>query len=102
MVSWAQAEIIRFTFYTFRSLKDLIGHLRYNLFLVFYPLGVGSELVCVWDAFRRVDKMPEAEQPWTVLLPNAVNFEFKFSWAIYSIYAIYSVGFPILYSYMLA
>ena len=41
---WCQAEIIRFSFYTFSSLRDTFaGHLRYNMFLVCMPIGNFSE-----------------------------------------------------------
>ena len=59
IASWCQAEIIRFTFYSFKGMQaGLIGHLRYNMFLLFYPLGVGAELVCMWAAWRAVQAIP--------------------------------------------
>mmetsp|Transcript_10542 Transcript_10542/g.12484 ORF Transcript_10542/g.12484 Transcript_10542/m.12484 type:complete len:82 (+) Transcript_10542:446-691(+) len=72
------------------------------MFLVFYPLGVAAELLCVWDTYCHVSKMPAQEQPWTVLMPNAGNMEFRFGYGVWGMYFIYSFGFPALYSYMLA
>ena len=43
-----------------------------------------------------------SERPFTILMPNSVNFQFKFEWSVYLIYFMYSFGFPQLYFYMLA
>ena len=62
LVAWAQSEIIRFTYYSFPSLQNgIIGHLRYNLFVVMYPLGVGAELLVMWSAKQAVAKLPVNE-----------------------------------------
>ena len=68
-----------------------------------YPLGVAAELLCMWDAKNAVSAMePVSGQPWTILMPNASNFEFKFSWMVWLCYASYVPGFPMLFCYMLA
>ena len=89
IVAWSQAEIIRFSFYTFPQLgftgarEGILGHLRYNMFLVMYPLGVGAELLCMWDAKKRVTAMQEDIRPWTTLMPNDLNIEFRYEWAVW-------------------
>ena len=71
------------------------------MFLVMYPLGVGAELLCMWDAKRFVTTMPMDSRPWTMVMPNSLNIEFRFEWAVYLQYFLYSFGFPMLYNYML-
>ena len=49
---WCSIELIRYPFYTIKSVKmlqngflsSLFGHLRYNAFIIVYPLGVTGEL----------------------------------------------------------
>ena len=102
MGAWAQAEVIRFTFYSFKELQSFIGHFRYNLFLVMYPAGVFAELLCMWAARTAIIQIePESARPWTMLMPNAWNWHFRFEWSVYLTYVVYSFGFPQLYTYML-
>lgn len=100
--AWAQAEVIRFTFYSFKELQGVIGHLRYNVFLLMYPVGVGGELFCMWAARCAILSIEaESERPWTMLMPNQWNWHFRFEWSVYITYLMYTVGFPQLYFYML-
>ena len=72
------------------------------MFLLFYPLGVGAELVCMWAAWRAVEAIPiESNRPMTITMPNSLNIEFHYGWLVWLIYFLYSFGFPILYIYML-
>ena len=80
-----------------------MGHCRYNFFLVMYPLGVGAELFCMWAAKEAITAIePASDRPWTVLMPNAWNCQYKFEWTVYMCYTSYVFGFPQLYFYMLA
>lgn len=47
-VCWCVAESVRYPFYQFKSLQPYLGHLRYNLFIVLYPVGVTGELICFY------------------------------------------------------
>ena len=102
--AWAQAEVIRFIFYSFKDLQQgIVGHCRYNFFLLMYPVGVGAELLCMWAAKEAIGSIePASARPLTVLMPNAWNFQFRFEWSVYMCYTAYLFGFPQLYSYMLA
>ena len=61
---WSITEIVRFMFYTLKQLNwdmswrnpigNIVGHLRYNLFIVLYPLGVSGELVCFYKTWQYV------------------------------------------------
>ena len=48
----AQSEIVRFTYYTFKGLQGVVGHLRYNLFLVVQPIGTSVELIFLYQIYK--------------------------------------------------
>lgn len=61
IVAWALSEIVRYSYFVLnlRRLGSSSGReevpafvtwLRYNLFYVLYPLGIGSEMALVWKA----------------------------------------------------
>lgn len=53
MVAWSIAECVRYSYYGFNllgSVPRVLTWARYNFFLVLYPLGVGSELLMVYNA----------------------------------------------------
>ena len=54
MFSWAITEIVRYSFYALTLINAVpyaLKYLRYSLFLVLYPTGISSELVCTVYAF---------------------------------------------------
>ena len=71
------------------------------MFLVMYPTGVASEFLNVRDASAVVDQMLPADRPFNMLMPNSVNFEFRYGWWFWLMVVVYAAGFPVLYSYML-
>lgn len=81
-------------------------HLRYNLFIVLYPVGVSGELICVfktWQYFKALS--PESPRPfWTYFpLPNKLNISFVFEdVTALVIPLIYTIFFPGLYMHMIA
>jgi very-long-chain (3R)-3-hydroxyacyl-CoA dehydratase len=102
-ICWCIAETTRYPFYQFKSLQPILGHLRYNLFIVCYPIGVTGELLCFYGALLESRKLPASEKPWSVQLPNTLNFAFDFElFTIVGIPVIYLACFPGLYMYMLA
>lgn len=103
VLAWAITEVFRFSYYTFTSLQEgFLGHVRYNLFIVLYPLGVTAELLCMWSARHAVLTLNEQERPFSTIMPNTVNFEWKYEWMAPLMYLIYIIFFPQLYFYMLA
>ena len=47
--AWVCTEVVRFPFYTFKSQqKGWLGHLRYNAFLILYPVGGFAEFMSAW------------------------------------------------------
>ena len=103
VIVWCHAELIRFAFYTFKGLSDgPLGHLRYNAFLVLQPLGCSTEMICLWDSMNYVNAMLTDQQPYTMLMPNALNWEFRYAWGIYFCFVGFAPGFPFIYSSQLA
>jgi len=52
IIAFSLIEIIRFPFYTLKQLETnpsflqrFFGNLRYNIFIIIYPLGAGCELL---------------------------------------------------------
>ena len=103
VLAWAITEVFRFSYYTFTGLQSgFLGHARYNLFIVLYPLGVTAELLCMWSGRHAVLGMAQSDRPFSLIMPNSLNFEWKYEWMAPLMYLIYVFGFPQLYFYMLA
>ncbi len=57
MLNWSMIEVVRFGFYATKalvptsSLARFFGHLRYNVFIFAYVLGVTGELIAVYFGF---------------------------------------------------
>lgn len=64
---WCTIELIRYPFYTVKSLDSLkdssisrfYGHLRYNAFIVVYPLGTTGEMLGCREAYEAVKDWKE-------------------------------------------
>ena len=100
ILCWAITEVIRYSFYTFKNVS-ILKHLRYNLFLVLYPLGVSCELLCVLHSCYAVSNMAPEDKYYTLVVPNAANFTFKYEWTIVIFVLVYLDGFPKLFMHML-
>lgn len=102
-IPWCIAEATRYPFYQFKGLQPYLGHLRYNLFIVLYPVGVTGELLCFYQQYKLSSELPYDQKPWTIALPNKFNVGVDFEkFVVYAIPLIYLVSFPPLYMYMLA
>ena len=110
MLNWSMIEVIRFGFYYSKAdnadsgLSKLFGHLRYNVFIFAYILGVAGELITIYYGYQELVKADEAGRlpPWTVRMPNAWNFVFEFRSFLYVSPLMYLGGFPGLYMHMWA
>ena len=72
------------------------------MFWVFYPLGTGVEMICFVLAARYVLSIePESERPYTILMPNKLNFELKYQWLIYFMFVAFIICFPYMYIYLI-
>jgi very-long-chain (3R)-3-hydroxyacyl-CoA dehydratase len=79
----------------------LIGHLRYNTFLVLYPLGVTGELVCFCNVWTKIKDVKPENKPFSIFMPNNINIIFDYAFFIkWLIPIIYIVFFPQLFMHM--
>ncbi|CAG9568206.1 putative protein tyrosine phosphatase [Leishmania major strain Friedlin] len=102
LVAWCLSEIIRYSFYGANLLRVNVASLtwlRYSAFMVLYPVGITGEIGCLYKALPYIKK----HKPWTVELPNKLNFTFSWYNAVWFILlGIYPYGSYVMYSYMLA
>ncbi|KAI4933276.1 hypothetical protein J4E85_003681 [Alternaria conjuncta] len=89
LLAWSVTEVIRYSYFVFSlsgaGVPKLWTWLRYNTFLVLYPLGISSECWLVYQA-----------------IPLASERNELFGYALWAILAIYVPGSYILFSHMLA
>eukprot|EP01133_Synstelium_polycarpum_P008164 gene8164-9596_t len=96
---WGVSELIRYPFYITQILDDtppFLNWLRYNAFIVLYPLGFAAEnllwynmLPIIWE--KRIHFLD---------LPNSINFSFNYYYLACAWIAFTMVGFPQQYLYM--
>lgn len=88
LVAWSVTEVIRYSYFVFNlsgvGVPALWTWLRYNTFLVLYPMGIASECWLVYSA-----------------IPAAAKVREEFSWGLWAILAIYVPGSYVLFSHML-
>ena len=86
LINWSMIEVIRFGFYATKEIlgdgfvANLFGHLRYNVFIFAYILGVAGENIACYFALQEMNRMERAglPLPWTIRMPNTWNFVFDF------------------------
>lgn len=102
LIAWCLSEIIRYSFYGANIVKAKIAPLtwlRYSAFMVLYPVGIIGEIGCLYKALPYIKE----HKPWTVELPNRINFTFSWYNCVWFILlGIYPYGSYVMYSYMLA
>jgi very-long-chain (3R)-3-hydroxyacyl-CoA dehydratase len=105
-LSWSIIESIRFPFYILKQfpsldksfLSNILGHLRYNAFIIVYITGVAGELLAIKEAFFNVRE--NDVKPYTVNMPNKYNFSFEFEYLLMILPLVYTFVFPQLYMMM--
>jgi len=105
ILAWSLAEIIRYSNYLLPMLgfgvPKFLTWLRYSAFIVLYPIGVFSEIMCLVAALPVIAKC--CPRVYSLAMPNEWNFAFDYYWFVkYCLGVCYLVGFPYLYMYMLS
>ncbi|EPX72205.1 phosphoprotein phosphatase [Schizosaccharomyces octosporus yFS286] len=88
ILAWSVTEVIRYAFYACNlagSVPKWLLWLRYNTFIVLYPIGAGSEFLLVLKTFRIA---------WNTFLIS------KIVWTAATV--IYPFGFYMLYTHMIS
>ena len=106
LLAFCCVETTRYPYYILKllggensSIGLIFGHLRYNLFLIFYPMGAFGDLM---TGIYACDNMRK-EGTLTLKMPNNYNFGFDFpSIMLYVVPLIYLVGFPSNYGLLLS
>ena len=78
----------------------VLGHLRWNCFLILYPIGAFLDGACgvmSMPVVRDSDPMM-----YSVSLPNTLNFSFNFYYALFLLCIGYVIQFPINYGYLVS
>ena len=103
VIPWCIGEIVRYPFYQFKSLQSILGHLRYNVFIPLYPVGVSGEIACFYWLYQISIALPQTEKPLTISMPNKMNAGFDFEmFAMFAVPLIYGLSWPPMYMYMFA
>ena len=99
---FAIVESYRYGFYFLKQINldrtpigKFFGFLRYNLFLICYPIGAGSEVMALYFAGKMIKKTDS--DLYTVKMPNKFNFMWDTVYFMYFMIPIYGVIFPKIY-----
>ena len=99
-------ESFRYAFYFLKShgkdeslIGKLLGLIRYNSFLVCYPIGAASECLVVYEVAKRIRK--EMPDRFSIRMHNKANFAFDMTYCMYFMIVLYGAVFPKLYTYLL-
>ncbi|SSD61271.1 related to Very-long-chain (3R)-3-hydroxyacyl-[acyl-carrier protein] dehydratase PHS1 [Saccharomycodes ludwigii] len=88
-LAWSITEVVRYLYYFFNLIQPappfILSLLRYNLFWILYPTGVGSELLIIYYSLN------EAAQN--------ISYVYKY-FLIFSMLS-YIPGFPVLFIHMI-
>lgn len=100
MFAWCPTEIIRYSFYALK-IYDICPYLllwlRYTTFYVLYPIGVASELACLYFRLNYIYE----KRPYSLYMPNKLNWSFDSLYVVPFVLLGYVFGFPMLYGYMI-
>ena len=78
----------------------IFGHLRWNTFLICYPIGATCDCLCAVFSIGVVGK--SNPMMYSFSLPNALNFSFNFYYFLHVMPIVYIAIFPGIYKYLLA
>ena len=112
-VVWALADIIRYVSYIAKIInpdgeKSLLSSvtewMRFNCFLVFYPVGYAAELAGGFSGTRKLLLLDDDDKiPYTLRMPNQFNVSFDFLFFItYTARILGTIAFFVLFPHMLA
>ena len=97
---WNMSEIIRYAYYATNLIGiplNVLTWLRYTLFIILYPIGAGSELLCMYVALPDIKR----DDTRNIAMPNKFNVTFNFYYLVIILMVLYFPGFPQMYCHML-
>lgn len=102
--AWAAVECIRYPFYAFSSVGNVpyfLKWLRYSAFIVLYPVGISSEVKCIWSSLGYL-RDNQALRAYPYPMPNKLNFQLDLFVVYIFLLITYIPGSIHLYSYMIS
>lgn len=88
LTAWSVTEVVRYSYFVFNisslGVPSFVTWLRYNTFLILYPVGVASETWLISNAIPSAEKLNE-----------------NYGYVMYGVIATYVPGFYVLFTYML-
>ena len=106
LICFTTGEIARYGVSFFKCINcenslpaKILAEVRWNAFLVCYPLGASLEMVMHLEAVPVLQSMDPMPYSWT--MPNMLNFAFNFSYLLIALPFIALYQFPINYKYLL-
>ncbi|MES1915169.1 MAG: hypothetical protein MHM6MM_007152 [Cercozoa sp. M6MM] len=100
VLAWSLVECIRYPYYALSLLQAVpsaLTWLRYSAFIVLYPLGIASEISCIFASVPSLQK----SQTWSVSMPNKYNLPLQWSSVVVAISLLYLPGSPVMFGHML-
>ncbi|KAI9838221.1 MAG: hypothetical protein M1838_004648 [Thelocarpon superellum] len=88
LVAWSMTEIVRYSYFVLNlqgSVPSALTWLRYNLFFVLYPMGIGSEMWLMYLTSEDFGKTGRKE----------------LQWSLRAVLLLYPIGAYILYTHMM-
>jgi very-long-chain (3R)-3-hydroxyacyl-CoA dehydratase len=88
LLAWSFTEVVRYGYFVFTlsglGVPALLSFLRYNTFMILYPLGISSECWLVYQA-----------------IPAAKTLDERLPYVLWAVLAVYVPGSYVLFSHML-
>jgi very-long-chain (3R)-3-hydroxyacyl-CoA dehydratase len=96
-LAWSRTEVIRYPSYALgANIPEWLNWLRYSAFIPLYPIGGSAEIWLMLHALPTID----AEEPYTIAMPNTANFAFHYPTFLKGLIAVYPVLMLKLYLYV--
>eukprot|EP00915_Cephaloidophora_sp_WS-2016_P002723 GHVH01003682.1.p1 GENE.GHVH01003682.1~~GHVH01003682.1.p1 ORF type:complete len:237 (+),score=7.86 GHVH01003682.1:122-832(+) len=103
ILAWSLAELVRYAYYATQSIHwrlPWLTKLRYSVFMVLYPAGITSEVVCIFVSFPVMYESYELRH-WPYPMPNVLNFEINLFVTYLVVLMLYIPGSIHMYNHML-
>eukprot|EP00045_Choanoeca_perplexa_P010842 m.112504 g.112504 ORF g.112504 m.112504 type:complete len:779 (-) comp15412_c0_seq2:1424-3760(-) len=107
-LAWSVTEVVRYNWYWTKALFGDAPYpltwCRYSFFYILYPLGVSSELACIWKAVSYLDELKADKlmpsNPETNQFLNHVGSSYNYT--VMALIVLYPIFFPVLFMHMVA
>lgn len=98
LLMFCLVESFRYGYYFLKQNSielKLFGLIRYNSFIVCYPLGAASECLVLYFTAKKLG------DHYSLKMPNAWNFAFDMPLFMFALIPVYGAVFPQIYGYLM-